>query len=83
MTAALPTTATDAELDLRALIENLPGNIVRRVLHADGRITYGYLSRGLSETFRLDPAEVLASADVDFHWIHPDDRAPFRAALMV
>ncbi len=72
----------DIALDLRTLVENLPGNIVRRVLHADGRFTYAYLSQGLSEIFRMDPAEITASDDVDFHWIHVDDRAAFRKALL-
>lgn len=72
----------DIALDLRTLVENLPGNIVRRVLHADGRFTYAYLSQGLSETFCMDPAEICASDDVDFHWIHADDRAGFRNALL-
>jgi signal transduction histidine kinase/CheY-like chemotaxis protein len=76
------TATEDIALDLRTLVENLPGNIVRRVLHADGRFTYAYLSHGLSETFRMDPAEITASQDVDFHWIHADDREAFRAALL-
>jgi signal transduction histidine kinase len=76
-------TTEDIALDLRTLVENLPGNIVRRVLHADGRFTYAYLSQGLSETFRMDPAEITASTDVDFHWLHAEDRAAFREALLV
>lgn len=71
----------DAAPDLRTLIENLPGNIVRRVLHPDGRFTYAYLSRGLRETFRIDPEAITAQGDADFGWIAPEDRQAFRDAL--
>ncbi|MEO1293449.1 MAG: PAS domain-containing sensor histidine kinase, partial [Pseudomonadota bacterium] len=72
----------DGPEPLDSLLRNLPGNIVRRVLHPDGRITYAFLSSGLRDTFDIEPGDITAQPDAGFEWIHPDDREGFRAALL-
>lgn len=64
---------------LRAIHENLPGTIFRRVMDAEGRVTYPYIS----------PSRPLAAVGVtlrqDFNAAmsrtHPDDRQPFADAM--
>ncbi|MHB1219735.1 MAG: PAS domain-containing protein [Alphaproteobacteria bacterium] len=64
---------------LRAIHENLPGTIFRRVMDAEGRVTYPYISpsRALASvgvTLRPDFTAAMART-------HPDDRQPFADAM--
>lgn len=68
-------------VDLDVLVQNLPGNVVRRVRHTDGRYSYSFLSQGLKDTFGIDPNAITEQEDVDFSWIPEGDRAAFRQAL--
>jgi len=70
------------DLQIETIAENLPGNLVRRVLHPDGRFTYAFLSEGLRDMFGIDPDAILDQETVDFSWVHHDDRAHFKAELM-
>jgi len=71
----------DGDDALRAIHENLPGSVFRRVLDAEGRVTYPYIS----------PSRALASAGItlrpDFgaamSRTNPEDRQPFTEALKV
>lgn len=66
---------------LRAIHENLPGSIFRRVMDAEGRITYPYISpsRALAAVgITLRPEFGAAMART-----HPDDRQPFMEALKI
>ncbi len=68
-------------VDLDVLVQNLPGNVVRRVRHADGRYSYSYLSQGLKDIFGIDPNAITEQRDVDFSWIPESDRTAFLQAL--
>lgn len=72
---------TESEELFRRILDRLPGNVVRRVLHADGRITYPFVSEGLYETFGIKPESVTGQGNAKFDWIHPDDRDAWVAAL--
>lgn len=66
----------EATLDRQRVAAAVPGVIYRRILHADGRITYPYVSRPLAGYFAngTEPADLLAL-------VHPDDRDAHRAAI--
>jgi DNA-binding CsgD family transcriptional regulator len=66
---------------LDALIENVPGNVYRRVRRPDGTYFFAFLSRGLFRHFGIDNERLLAEAELRFDWIHPDDKERFRADL--
>ncbi len=68
-------------VDLDVLVQNLPGNVVRRVRHPDGRYSYSFLSQGLKEIFGIDPDAITVREAVDFSWIPEEDRAAFVEAL--
>ncbi|GAB5467562.1 MAG: hypothetical protein Kilf2KO_05920 [Rhodospirillales bacterium] len=70
-------------LDLDVLVQNLPGNVVRRLRHPDGRYSYSFLSQGLKEIFGIEPDAITLQEDVDFSWIPEADRAAFLEALEV
>lgn len=66
---------------LDVFIENLPGNVYRRVRSPDGAYRFEFLSRGLFRQFGIDNERLLAESRVRFDWIHPDDRVRFVADL--
>ena len=59
---------------LESFIENLPGNVYRRVRLPDGTYRFDYLSSGLFRQFEIDHTRLLAQRPIVFDWIHPDDR---------
>ncbi len=66
---------------LRAIHENLPGSIYRRVMDAEGRVTYPYISpsRALADigiTLRPDFGAAMSRTN-------PEDRGPFAEAMRV
>jgi DNA-binding CsgD family transcriptional regulator len=66
---------------LDALIENVPGNVYRRIRRPDGTYCFAFLSRGLFRHFGIDNERLLAERNLRFDWIHPDDKDRFRADL--
>ncbi len=66
---------------LEALIENVPGNVYRRVRRPDGTYHFDFLSSGLFRHFGIDNERLLAESDLRFDWIHPEDVARFEADL--
>lgn len=68
---------------VEVLIENLPGNVYRRVRTPDGAYHFEFLSSGLFRHFDIDHERLLAEERVRFDWIHPDDRERFVADLEV
>lgn len=66
---------------LDAFIENLPGNVYRRVRRTDGCYYFEFLSRGLFRQFDIDNERLLAQRPIAFDWIHPEDRARFVSDL--
>jgi DNA-binding NarL/FixJ family response regulator len=71
--------------DLRRFFDSMaahfPGHVMQRVLEPDGRIRYTYASPGLA-TLGLDPAAIMADPSSRQDWVHPDDAARWRAALI-
>ncbi len=65
----------------RTIAANIPGNVYRRILHPDGRLTWAYLSAGLRDILELDPDAVLARPEVLIETVHPEDRARWQDAL--
>ncbi len=54
---------------------------MQRVRTPDGRYRYGYVGAGVKDLFNLDPEDLMARAEVDHSWVHPDDRPRFIEAL--
>jgi PAS fold len=66
---------------LEALIENVPGNVYRRVRRPDGSYYFAFLSSGLFRYFGIDNERLLAEPSLRFDWIHPDDKERFQCDL--
>jgi DNA-binding CsgD family transcriptional regulator len=66
---------------LDALIENVPGNVYRRVRRPDGSYYFAFLSSGLFRNFGIDNEKLLSEPALRFDWIHPDDKERFRSDL--
>jgi PAS domain S-box-containing protein len=66
---------------LSALIENVPGNVYRRVRRPDGSYHFEFLSSGLFRHFGIDNERLLHQREIRFDWIHPDDRDRFLSDL--
>ena len=64
-------------------VENLPGNVYRRVRRPDGSYYFEYLSSGLFRQFGIDHERLLAEASIRFDWVHPDDQARMVSDLEV
>jgi len=66
---------------LASIAANLPGVIMRRLHHPDGRVVYAYRSGALvpdGEKVTDGPPQ---AADSVWRRLHPDDREPYLAAL--
>jgi DNA-binding NarL/FixJ family response regulator len=59
---------------------HFPGHVMQRVLEADGRVRYSYVSPGLS-ALGLDRDAIMADSASAQSWVHPDDSGRWRAAL--
>jgi DNA-binding NarL/FixJ family response regulator len=77
----MPSLAEYTPPSLDALIENVPGNVYRRIRRPDGSYYFAFLSRGLFRHFGIDNERLLAEPNLRFDWIHPDDKDRFRADL--
>lgn len=66
---------------MQVLIDNLPGNVYRRVRSPEGRYYFEFLSSGLFRHFDIDHRRLMAEHRIRFDWIHPDDRDRFVADL--
>lgn len=66
---------------LEALIENVPGNVYRRIRRPDGSYYFAFLSSGLFRHFGIDHERLLAEPNLRFDWIHPDDQKRFESDL--
>ena len=64
-------------------VENLPGNVYRRVRRSNGSYYFEYLSSGLFRQFGIDHERLLAETSIRFDWVHPDDQARMVADLEV
>jgi DNA-binding NarL/FixJ family response regulator len=63
--------------DLDSFVDNLPGNVYRRVRRIDGTYVFEYLSNGLFRQFGIDHRRLLGEETIQFDWIHPDDKERF------
>lgn len=70
----------DAKQLLENIAANVPGDIYRRILHADGRVTYPFLTDGFVKQLGYTAADVEADNSLLVEWIHPEDRDAYRAA---
>jgi DNA-binding CsgD family transcriptional regulator len=68
---------------LESFVDNLPGNVYRRVRRPDGTYYFEYLSSGLFRQFGVDPERLLAEDTIRFDWIHPDDAQRFITDLEI
>lgn len=64
------------------MARHFPGHTMQRVLYPDGRVQYTYISPGMRAQLGLDDKQILAQESATHDWIHPDDRARWRAALL-
>lgn len=68
---------------LDTVIDNLPGNVYRRVRRPDGSYCFEFLSTGLFRQFGIETERLLRQPSSRFDWIHPDDRPRFISDLEV
>ncbi len=68
---------------LEPFLQNLPGNLSRRVRRPNGTYFYEYVTSGLFRQFGVSETRVLAEEHTSFDWIHPDDRERFVTDLEV
>ncbi|MGE0093883.1 MAG: PAS domain-containing protein [Alphaproteobacteria bacterium] len=78
-------TASQVDLaDARQLLENIashvPGDIYRRVLHTDGRVTYPFTSEGFIRRLGYGVADIEADAGLFAEMVHDEDREAYRTA---
>jgi PAS domain S-box-containing protein len=87
--AALEREAGDAKprrdfADAKQLLENVashvPGDIYRRVLHADGRVTYPFTSEGFIRRLGYGVADIEADSGLFVEMVHDEDREAYRTA---
>jgi DNA-binding CsgD family transcriptional regulator len=60
-----------------------PIHVLQRVRYPDGRLRYTYASPRIIEMIGKDAKRILEQDNVDHHWIHPEDREAFVAALHI
>ena len=70
--------------DAKQLLENIalhvPGDIYRRVLHADGRVTYPFTSEGFIRRLGYGAADIEADAGLFAEMVYKEDREAYRSA---
>ena len=66
---------------INAISENLPGALFRRVLRADGRLEFPFVSESLHRVLGLDQDSVVNDSKVLVDAMHPEDRARWMQAL--
>lgn len=77
---ALPHDFADAQQILENIASHIPGDIYRRILHADGRVTYPFTSDGFIGRLGYGLADTEADAGLFAELVHPDDREAYRTA---
>lgn len=74
-------TLHERESLIKAISENLPGALFRRVLRADGRLEFPFISDSLHRLLGIDRDSVVNDAKMLFQAFHPEDRVRWMAAL--
>lgn len=73
--------AQESDRRLQGIADRLPGIVFQRLRKPDGRITYPYLSGGISTLFGLDVARIQDDPLLWADLIHSADRPRFDVAL--
>lgn len=74
----------ETEQRVTDIAANLPGAIIRRVLHPDGTITYPYVSERIADVMGMAVDEARSAGSlIDWApYVHPDDRAFWQKQVM-
>lgn len=75
------TALRESEQRLGAIAANLPGIVFQRVLRADGRVAYSYVSEGSRLFLDLEPEELMEDPQRFLAVLSTDERQRFLAAL--
>lgn len=71
----------ETEQRLGAIAANMPGMVFQRVLRADGRLDFTYVSDGCRDFLGLEPEELMADSHLFLSAVSSDERQRFLAAL--
>ncbi len=71
----------DTEKRLRAIAANMPGMVFQRVLRADDRLDFTYVSEGCRTVLGRDPEDLLADPDAFLQVLSAEQRQQFLAGL--
>ncbi|MCR6629347.1 MAG: EAL domain-containing protein [Magnetospirillum sp.] len=71
----------ESEQRLGAIAANMPGMVFQRVLRADGRLEFTYVSEGCRDFLGVEPEELMADAQLFMTALSSDERQRFLAAL--
>jgi PAS domain S-box-containing protein len=66
---------------INAISENLPGALFRRILRADGRLEFPFISNSLHRVLGIEPDTVVNDAQVLVDALYPEDRSRWMQAL--
>ncbi len=66
---------------LSVIADNLPGMVFRRINHANGRVSYPYISARHQEILGFDARKAESDPGYLMRITHPDDRAGWQEAL--
>ena len=73
--------ALERARQLEAIGENFPGVVYRRVQHADGRVSYPYVSAGAHAVYGYAPADFMADPNLLPNLVLPEDRAAQQTSI--
>ncbi|MBT5414696.1 MAG: PAS domain-containing protein [Rhodospirillaceae bacterium] len=68
-------------LGILGVVDNLPCDVFRRVLHPDGTITYPYVSWQAMSLFGFETSEIRQRPENFVGAMHPEDQADWRRAI--
>ena len=71
----------ETEQRLGAIAANMPGMVFQRVLRADGRLDFTYVSDGCRDFLGVEPEELMADSHLFLNAVSADERQRFLAAL--
>jgi len=72
-----------AEAQFKQLIQNVPGAVLRYIMHPDGTNQVPYMSPVCETLWEIKASEVEASAQLLWEMVHPDDLEAMQESLML
>jgi len=69
-----------SEQRLKSIVENVPGVVYRRLMRADGSVSFVYMGQRNVLLSTADPKEAMRDSNIMFDKLHPDDREAWHAA---